>query len=221
MSLPAPLPSPCAPCSPNEPRFLPTFSRIPRSMVSVDGNLSPRSRMAMRLKNSVWVRHIPVSPPCIGRRRCGAPAPTVWRGHGGIESDSQPPYLSLAWGGARDGEDVSKLCSVCRVWEGRARRANQFKGADHQNRRCVGKSTRRLLEVRAAVGRGLEAKLPAMDTSRTTETAQLDRIAFPARSHCAASALADIGARHVASARSRRKDGPGLVHETRPGGGAA
>jgi hypothetical protein len=90
-----------------------------------------------------------------------------------------------------------------------------------RNRRSVGKSARCLLEVRAAVGSDLEAKLPAVDEDRTTEAARLDRIAFPARSHNAAPSLADIGARHVASARRRLTDGPGLVHETRPGGGAA
>src|SRR3984957_18648638 len=127
----------------------------------------------------------------------------------------------MAWGGARDGKDISEYRSVRIIWEGRARRSNRFEGADHQNRRSVGKSAGRLLEVRAAVGSDLEAKLPAMDKSRTTETARLDRIAFPARSHSAAPALADIGARHVASARCRLTDGPGLVHETRPGGGAA
>src|SRR6202035_3448865 len=127
----------------------------------------------------------------------------------------------MAWGSARAGEDISEYRSVQIIWDGRARRESRFRDADHQNRRSVGKSTRRLLEVRAAVGSDLEAKLPAMDKSRTTETARLDRIAFPARSHNAAPALSDIGARHVASARRRRTDGPGLVHETRPGGGAA
>src|ERR1700688_185017 len=127
----------------------------------------------------------------------------------------------MAWGGARDGKDISEHRSVRIIWEGRARRSNRFEGADHQNRRSVRKSTRCLLEVRAAIGSDLEAKLPAVDEDRTTEAARLDGIAFPARSHNAAPALADIGARHVASARRPLTDGPGLVHETRPGGGAA
>src|ERR1700676_1429483 len=104
------------------------------------------------------------------------PASTVFAGHGRIESTSQSSYLSLAWGGAGDGKDISEFRSVRIVWEGRAWRANRFEGADHQNRRDLGKSTKRLLEIRAAVGCGLEAKLPAMDESRTTETARLDRI---------------------------------------------
>src|SRR5580704_5283216 len=149
------------------------------------------------------------------------PASTVFGKYGGIESASEPSYLPLARGRARDGEDVSKLRSVHIGREGRARRASRFRDADHQSRRSVGKSTRCLLEVRAAVGSDLEAKLPAMDKSRTTKTARLDRIAFPARSHNAAPALADVGARHVASARRRRTDGTGLVHETHLGEGAA
>ena len=165
------------------------------------------------------VRHIPVSPPWIGRRGCGVRLPHSFGDMG--ELNQPAVVLSLAGGGARDGEDISEHRSVRIIREGRARCSNRFEGADQQNRRSVGKSTRSLLAVRATVGSDFEAKLPAMDKSRTTEAARLDRIAFPARSQNAAPALADIGARHVASARRRLTDGPGLVHDTRPGGGAA
>ena len=58
-----------------------------------------------------------------------------------------------------------------------------------------------------------------MDKSRTTETARLDRIAFPARSDNAAPALTDLGARHVASARCRSRIGQDWFtkHSLRPG----
>lgn len=148
------------------------------------------------------------------------PATTVFEGHGEIESIGQPSYLPLAWGGARDGEKISPQRSV-RIREGRASRANRSESADHRNRRSVGKSARRLLEVRAAVRSDLEAKVPAVDKGRATKTARLDRIAFPRGRHGAAPALADFSSRHVAPARGQRSHGSGLVHETHPCGSAA
>jgi len=148
------------------------------------------------------------------------PASTVFEGHGDIESIGQPSYLPLAGGGARDGEEIFEHRSV-RIRDGRAWRANRSESADHSNRHGVGKSTKRLLEVRASVRSDLEAKLPAVDNSRTTETARLDCIAFPAGSLSAAPALANFSARDVAPARSERSHGPGLVHETLSGGSAA
>ena len=98
------------------------------------------------------------------------PASTVFGGHGGIESTSQSSYLPLAWGGARNGESVSEHA----VRSVRARGESgtgRPEGADHKNRGSVGKPAGSLLEVRAPVGRDLEAKLPAVDKSRATETA--------------------------------------------------
>src|ERR1700726_1471943 len=105
------------------------------------------------------------------------PPSTFFRRHGRIESASQPSYLPLAWGSARAGENISEYRSVQIIWDGRARRASRFRDADHQNRRNVRKSKRRLLEVRAAVGCDLQARLPAVDEDRTTETTRLDCIA--------------------------------------------
>jgi len=90
------------------------------------------------------------------------PASTVFEGHGGIESIGQPSYLPLARGSARDGEEISEHRSV-RIRGGRAGRANRPESADHSYRHGVGKSTQRLLEVRASVGSNREAKLPAVD----------------------------------------------------------
>ena len=64
-----------------------------------------------------------------------------------------------------------------------------------------------MLEVRAPVGRDLEAKLSAVDQSRATEAARLDCIAFPRGSHCRAPALADLGTRPVAPARASARMG--------------
>ena len=50
-------------------------SRIPRSMIGVDENLGRIQHRRMPLKISVRVRHIPISPPCIGRRGCGVRLP--------------------------------------------------------------------------------------------------------------------------------------------------
>src|SRR5580704_1922772 len=167
----------------------------------------------IQCKDPCRVRHLPVSPPYIDRRGCGVRLPVLAE-HGGIESDSQPSYLSLAGDGARAGEDLSEQRSARILREGRAWRSSRSEGADHQDRRCVGKSPGRLLEVRAAVGCDLEAKLPAVDEKRTTETAGPDRSAFLAGGRGAAKAVADCGARHVASARSRRPHRTGLVYET-------
>jgi hypothetical protein len=162
------------------------------------------------------VRHIPVSPPCIGRRRCGVRLPHSFGDMGELNQPaSQPSYPPLAWGSARAGEDISEHRSV-RITEKDEQGAQIGLRALITRIAAVSGNPRGLLKVRAAVGSDLEAKLPAMDKSRTTETARLDRIAFPARSHNAAPALTDLGARHIASARCRLTDGPGLVHETLP-----
>jgi len=137
---------------------------------------------------------------------------SLW-GHERFESPSRPPYLSLAWGGARDGEDISEHHSLRIIWERRTWRTHRSERTDYKDRRSVGKPARRLLEVRAAVGRDLEAKVPAMDENRTTETARLDSIAHLAGGDGVAPTLADLSTRYAASARSQRAD------EIQPGGG--
>ena len=91
------------------------------------------------------------------------PASTVFAAHGGIESSSPPSYLPLAWGGARDGEDICEHHIV------RGPRPRWVAAADHKDCGSVGKPACSLLEVRAPDGNHLEAKLPAMDKNRATE----------------------------------------------------
>ena len=142
------------------------------------------------------------------------------KGHGGIESISKASHLPLAWGGARDGEEIFEHRSAP-ITQGRAWRANRSESADHRNRRRVGKSARRLLEVRKTVGGDLEARVPAVDESRATKTARLDRIAYSRRSHGATPALADFRSRYAAPAGGQRSHGSGLVYETHACGSAA
>src|SRR5260370_35813626 len=122
-----------------------------------------------------------------------------------IHQSAAVPFA--AWGSARAGEDISEYRSVQIIWDGRAWRSSRPEGTDHKNRRSVRKSARGLVEVRPAVGRDRETKLPAVDRSRATETARLDRIAFPRGSHSVAPALTDFGARHATSAGSPRPPG--------------
>ncbi len=97
------------------------------------------------------------------------PASTVFAEHGGIESSSPPSHLPLAWGGARDGEDLCEHHIIQGLRSRWAQPANGVAGADHKNRGGVGKPACSLLEVRAPDGNHLEAKLPAMDKNRATE----------------------------------------------------
>ena len=97
------------------------------------------------------------------------PASTVFAEHGGIESTSPPSYLPLAWGGARDGEDICEHHIIRGLRPRWAQHANGVAGADHKNCGSVGKPACSLLEVRAPDGNHLEAKLPAMDKNRATE----------------------------------------------------
>lgn len=97
------------------------------------------------------------------------PASTVFAEHGGIESTSPPSYLPLAWGGARDGEDICEHQIIRDLGPKSPQHANGFAGADHKNWGSVGKPASSLLEVCAADGNHLEAKLQAMDKNRATE----------------------------------------------------
>ena len=195
-------------------------SRIPRSMDGVDENLCAHSLLgAYHRKFQSRVRHIPISPPYIGRRGCGVRLPQSLRDMG--DSINKPIVVPTAGPGRRrNGESVSEHA----VRSVRARGESgtgRPEGADHKNRGSVGKPAGGLLEVRAPVGRDLEAKLPAVDKSRATETARLDHLAFPAGSHDTAPPDADFSAHYAAPARSQRSHGPGLVHETHSGGSAA
>jgi hypothetical protein len=72
------------------------------------------------------------------------PGSTVFGEYRGIESIIQPPYLPLAWRGERDGGGIFEHRSVRIIGEGRVWCSNHSEGAEHKNRRSVGKSTWRL-----------------------------------------------------------------------------
>lgn len=100
-------------------------------------------------------------------------ASTVFAEHGGIESTSPPSYLPLAWGAARDGEDISEHHIIRGLRPGSPQHANGVAGADHKSCGSVGKPACSLLEVRAPDGNHLEAKLPAMDKNEQQKLVDL------------------------------------------------
>src|ERR1700686_313521 len=116
------------------------------------------------------VRHIPVSPPCIGRGGGGVRLPHSFGDMG--ELNQPASRRTFRWpGAAREMVRTYLSTAPCGLPE------KDEHGAQIGLRALITRIAGRLLEVRAAVGSDLEAKLPAMDKSRTTETARLDRIA--------------------------------------------
>lgn len=153
---------------------------------------------AMEQKNSLRVRHNPVSAPYIDREMWGA-ASTFLRCHGRTQSRSPASHVSLARSSTGDGERISEKRGFKRF---RSQRAPASEGTDYQHRGGLRTSKECLLEVRTPVGRDLEKKLPTMDKNRATETARPDSGTFPTGSHDYASSIANFSTHHVASARS-------------------
>ena len=166
-------PNPSCALSGDEPRSLRALSRIPRSMIAVDQNLSGLVPKGSQ-KSLSSVRHVAVWLPYIGRGTWGSIS-TVLRSHERRESRSPPSQVSLARSGTGNG---NRIPETGRVEDSPRRRACGTDGTHHPDCRSLGKPKKCMLQICAAIRREVRASLSAVDQARATETSRSDRGAF-------------------------------------------
>ena len=95
--------------------------------------------------------------------------------------------------------------------------AGRLESADHENCCRFGKSSSRLLEIRASSGYQNQAQLSTVDQTRATEVVKSDVGPLARRGHITDATVPDIGPLLPASLGSERAHGRGLVHQARLG----
>ena len=174
-------------------------------------HLERRFSVLLVVENSTTMRHIRISPPCIGRRDVRSDS-TVLPYHDRTASRSQSPCVSLAGDSARTHKNLSELSRVQRYGANGARR---LENSDHANCRCFRQSQRCMLEIRPTGWHQRKAQLSPLDKARTTKTFRPDLISFSRGSNTAAATLVDFCTLDVAPFGGERSHRAGLVYEAR------
>jgi hypothetical protein len=189
-------------------------SRIPRSRIGVDRNLRLRVARASDRKSSLRVRHIPVSTPYIGRRRCGVWLPQSCSVMEDLSREVR--HRTFRWPeAAREMvkaylKDAGSKGSEIGGHVGLSELITNLAAISGNPRSACWRLVRPL-------GGEVDTQLPAVDETGAPEAPRPDRLSFSRGGCSPATTVANFGSIHAAPAWSERAYGRRLVHQARLG----
>lgn len=137
-------------------------------------------------------------------------ASTIFGRNGRTGSNGKASHFPLGRCRARFGEGLPDLAGTESFGPGFPGR---FESAGHENCCRFGKSSSRMLEIRASSRHQNHAQLSTMDQTRATEAIESDLGPLSRRGYIPHATVSDIGPLHAASLGSECAHGRGLVHQ--------